>query len=60
MQPLGLGEGKLALQAQRPHPGEQLLGDQRELQPDPVVLEGREGQVAPADVGAHQDLFVEV
>lgn len=58
-QPLGLGEGQLALEAEKTGPGEQLLGDQRELQPHLVVFEGGEGQVAHPGVLAAADLVLD-
>ena len=45
-QPFRLGLGKLALEADEPGPAEQVLGDQRELQPGLVVSEAVVREVA--------------
>jgi IS5 family transposase len=46
--PLGLGEGELARQAEQRAPAQDDLRDQRDLKPRLVVLEGGEGQAAHA------------
>ena len=59
-QPLGLGEGELALEAERRVQASRSWAMQRELQPDLVVLEGGEGQVAHAGVLAAADLVLDL
>lgn len=54
-QPLGFGSGERASEADQPRPAEQILGDQRDLKPRLVVLEGVVGQVAHAAVLALAD-----
>jgi hypothetical protein len=49
-QPLGLGQAMLTLEIERLRPGEEVLGDQHQLEPDLVVLEGVEGEVLEARV----------
>ena len=54
-QPFGFGVGELAVKADQLRPGEQVLGDQRELEPGLVVLEGVVREVAHAGVLAGAD-----
>ena len=54
-QPFGFGGGELAVQAGQLRPGEEVLGDQGELEPGLVVLEGVMREVAHAGVLACPD-----
>ena len=54
-QPLRLGVGELAGEADELHPGEEVLGDQRELQPCLVLEEGVVREIAHAGVLAGSD-----
>ena len=55
----GLCFGELAGQADQLGPGEEVLGDQRELEPGLVVLEGVVGEVAHAGVLAIADAVLD-
>ena len=57
--PFRLGDGELAFEAEQPDPAEQVLGDQRELQPGLVVRERVVGQVAHAGVLAVADAVLD-
>ena len=54
-QPLRFAAGEFALEQQPLRPGEQILGDEDELEPGGVRLEGAEGEVAQAGVLAAAD-----
>ena len=58
-QPLWFGACDLAGQAEQLHPAEQVLGDQRELEPGLVVREGVVGEVAHAGVLAGTDAVLD-
>ncbi len=58
-QPLGFGRGELAVEAEQLHPAEQVLGDERQLKPGLVVLEGVVGKVAHAGVLAGADAVLD-
>src|SRR4051794_34169992 len=58
-QSLGLGLGELAVEAGQLRPGQQVLGDERELQPGLVVLEGVVRQVAHPGVLAGADAVLD-
>ena len=45
---LGLADGQFAIERQELGPGDEVLGDERELQPDGVEIEIAEGEVLQA------------
>jgi hypothetical protein len=50
-QALGLGQRELAVEHERPEPGEHVLGEQHQLEPDLVRGEGLEGQPPKSQLG---------
>ena len=58
-QSLGLGDRELTVKADQLRPREEVLGDQRDLQPGLVVLEGVVGEVAHAGVLAGADAVLD-
>src|SRR5712692_89851 len=58
-QALRLGPGELAVEAEDPRPGEQVLGRQGELEPGLVVVEAVEGEVSHPRVLAGADLVLD-
>jgi len=59
-QALGLCAGELAGEQQRLRPGDQVVGDQHEAEPDAVVLEVAEGQVGKTRVLVVADVVLDV
>ena len=57
-EPLGARAGELAAQQQRLGPGEQVVGDQDQLQPHGIHRKGAEGQLGKAGVLVVGDLVL--